>query len=49
MIAISLQEISEAIEAKLIGDGTVVISGSVETDSRPVSYTHLTLPTSDLV
>jgi len=34
MIAISLQEISEAIEAKLIGDGTVVISGSVETDSR---------------
>jgi len=34
MIAISLQEISEAIGAKLIGDGTVVISGSVETDSR---------------
>jgi UDP-N-acetylmuramoyl-tripeptide--D-alanyl-D-alanine ligase len=34
MIAISLQEIAEAIEAKLIGDGTVVISGSVETDSR---------------
>ena len=34
MIAISLHEISEAIGAKLIGDGTVVISGSVETDSR---------------
>ncbi len=34
MIAISLQEISEAIGAKLISDGTVVISGSVETDSR---------------
>jgi UDP-N-acetylmuramoyl-tripeptide--D-alanyl-D-alanine ligase len=34
MIAISLQEIAEAIGAKLIGDGTVVISGSVETDSR---------------
>ena len=34
MIAISLQEIAEAIGAKLSGDGTVVISGSVETDSR---------------
>jgi len=34
MIAISLQEIAEAIGAKLIGDGTGVISGSVETDSR---------------
>ena len=36
MIAISLQEIAEAIEAKLIGDGTVVVSGSVETDSRHI-------------
>ena len=37
MIAISLQEIAEAIGAKLIGDGTVVVSGSVETDSRQIS------------
>lgn len=34
MIAISLQEIAEAIDAKIIGDEAVVISGSVETDSR---------------
>ena len=37
MIAITLQEIAEAIGAKLIGDGTVVVSGSVETDSRQIS------------
>ena len=36
MIAISLQEIAEAIDAKIIGDATVVISGSVETDSRQI-------------
>lgn len=34
MIAISLHEIAEAIDAEIIGDATVVISGSVETDSR---------------
>lgn len=34
MIAISLQEIAEAIDAKIVGDAAVVISGSVETDSR---------------
>jgi UDP-N-acetylmuramoyl-tripeptide--D-alanyl-D-alanine ligase len=37
VIAITLQEIAEAIGAKLIGDGTVVVSGSVETDSRQIS------------
>lgn len=36
MIAISLQEIAEAIDAKIIGDAAVVISGSVETDSRQI-------------
>lgn len=36
MIAISLQEIAEAIDAKIIGDASVVISGSVETDSRQI-------------
>jgi len=35
--AISLQEIAEAIGAKLVGDGTVVVSGSIETDSRQIS------------
>ena len=37
MKAISLQEIAEAIGAKLVGDGTVVVSGSIETDSRQIS------------
>lgn len=37
MIAISLKEIAEAIGAELIGDGSTVISGSVETDSRNVT------------
>lgn len=36
MIVISLQEIAEAIGAKIIGESTVVISGSVETDSRHI-------------
>ena len=36
MIAISLQEIAEVISAKLIGDGTSVVAGSVETDSRQI-------------
>lgn len=36
MIAINLQDIAKAINAKLIGDGTVVVSGSVETDSRQI-------------
>ena len=36
MIALSLQEIAEAIDAELIGDGSAIISGSVETDSRQV-------------
>jgi UDP-N-acetylmuramoyl-tripeptide--D-alanyl-D-alanine ligase len=34
VIAISLQEIADAIDAELIGDGLTVISGTVETDSR---------------
>lgn len=34
MIAITLKEIAEAIDAKIVGDAAVVISGSVETDSR---------------
>ncbi len=37
MIAISLQEIADAIGAELIGDGSITIAGSVETDSRLIS------------
>ena len=37
MIAISLREIAEAIDAELIGDGELMVSGSVETDSRLVT------------
>jgi UDP-N-acetylmuramoyl-tripeptide--D-alanyl-D-alanine ligase len=34
MISLSLKEIAEAISAELVGDGSIVVSGSVETDSR---------------
>ncbi len=37
MIAISLEEIAKAIDAELVGDGSIVVSGSVETDSRQVT------------
>jgi UDP-N-acetylmuramoyl-tripeptide--D-alanyl-D-alanine ligase len=37
MITISLQEIATAINAELIGDGSIIVSGSVETDSRQVT------------
>ena len=37
MITISLQEIATAIDAELIGDGSIIVSGSVETDSRQVT------------
>jgi UDP-N-acetylmuramoyl-tripeptide--D-alanyl-D-alanine ligase len=37
VIAISLQEIADAIGAELIGDGSITIAGSVETDSRLIS------------
>jgi UDP-N-acetylmuramoyl-tripeptide--D-alanyl-D-alanine ligase len=37
MIAISLEEIAKAIDAELVGDGSIVVSGSVETDSRHVT------------
>jgi UDP-N-acetylmuramoyl-tripeptide--D-alanyl-D-alanine ligase len=37
VIAISLQEIADAIGAELIGDGSITITGSVETDSRLIS------------
>jgi UDP-N-acetylmuramoyl-tripeptide--D-alanyl-D-alanine ligase len=37
MIAISLEEIAKAIDAELIGDGSIIVSGSVETDSRQVT------------
>ena len=36
MIAISLSEIAEAIDAVVIGDGSTIVTGSVETDSRIV-------------
>lgn len=34
MIALTLAEIAEAISADLVGDGSITVSGSVETDSR---------------
>jgi UDP-N-acetylmuramoyl-tripeptide--D-alanyl-D-alanine ligase len=34
MIAISLKEIAEVIEAEIVGDSSIIITGSVETDSR---------------
>ncbi|MFM2277106.1 MAG: hypothetical protein RIT12_502, partial [Actinomycetota bacterium] len=37
MIAISLEEIAKAIDAELVGDGSIIVSGSVETDSRQVT------------
>jgi UDP-N-acetylmuramoyl-tripeptide--D-alanyl-D-alanine ligase len=37
MISLSLNEIAEAISAELVGDGSIVVSGSVETDSRNIS------------
>jgi len=37
MISLSLNEIAEAISAELVGDGSIVVSGSVETDSRNLS------------
>ena len=37
MIAISLKEIAEVIEAEIVGDGSIIITGSVETDSRLVT------------
>ena len=36
MIALSLSEIAKAIDASLIGDGSTIVTGSVETDSRNV-------------
>ena len=36
MIALSLSEIAKAIDALLIGDGSTIVTGSVETDSRNV-------------
>ena len=37
MIAISLKEIAEVIEAEIVGDSSIIITGSVETDSRLVT------------
>lgn len=37
MISISLEEIAKAIDAQLVGDGSIIVSGSVETDSRQVT------------
>ena len=37
MIAISLREIAEAIDAELLGDGDLIVTGTVETDSRLVT------------
>jgi UDP-N-acetylmuramoyl-tripeptide--D-alanyl-D-alanine ligase len=37
MIAISLKEIAEVIEAEIVGDSSIIITGSVETDSRIVT------------
>jgi UDP-N-acetylmuramoyl-tripeptide--D-alanyl-D-alanine ligase len=37
VIAISLREIAEAIDAELVGDGELIVSGTVETDSRLVT------------
>jgi len=36
VIALSLSEIAKAIDALLIGDGSTIVTGSVETDSRNV-------------
>jgi len=36
VIALSLSEIAKAIDASLIGDGSTIVTGSVETDSRNV-------------
>lgn len=37
MISMSLKEIADSISAELVGDGSISVSGSVETDSRLVS------------
>jgi UDP-N-acetylmuramoyl-tripeptide--D-alanyl-D-alanine ligase len=37
MIALSLQEIAEVISADLVGDGSITVTGTVETDSRLVT------------
>jgi UDP-N-acetylmuramoyl-tripeptide--D-alanyl-D-alanine ligase len=37
VIAISLREIAEAIDAELVGDGDLIVTGTVETDSRLVA------------
>ena len=41
MIAISLREIAEAIDAELAGDGDLIVTGTVETDSRLVTQGSL--------
>jgi UDP-N-acetylmuramoyl-tripeptide--D-alanyl-D-alanine ligase len=41
MIALSLQEIAEVISADLVGDGSITVTGSVETDSRLVTQGSL--------
>lgn len=37
MISLTLTEIADAISAELLGDGSITVSGSVETDSRLVT------------
>ena len=37
------------VRGSIEGTGNLVVAGHVEGEIQPVSYTHLTLPTSDLV
>ncbi len=37
MIVLSLKEIAEAISAELVGEGSITVTGSVETDSRLIT------------